>query len=137
MRKRWIQTFIFFICLMAVFSCDSSTSTEDTDTIDPRLLGKWLEYDSTYSENPIDGILIQSDGKIWDLTFQNEEWIIDAEDLEGTFTYANKGAFKMHWTEEGSNDIIEGSYVLENLKLILIYNFTSGQEFHYYLRINN
>ncbi|MFC1512213.1 hypothetical protein ACFL5H_03350 [Candidatus Latescibacterota bacterium] len=134
-HRLWIEVLI--LGLVTVFSCSDSTSSKDSDTINNGLIGKWLEYDSTYTEFYNDGIMIQNDGNIWDLMIVNEEWDIDAEDLEGTFTNADNGTFNMTWKEEGSNESVGGSYILQNDKLTLIYNFTSGQVTHYYLRISD
>ena len=137
MNKHRLWILVIFFVSITVFSCSDSTSSKDSDTINPGLVGKWLEYDSTYTEFYKDGIMIQSDGNIWDLINVNEEWVIDAEDLEGTFTNANNGTFNMTWKEEGSNESVGGLYILQNDKLTLIYNFASGQVIHYYLRISD
>ena len=66
---------------------------------------------------------------------ENDEWIIDTTDLEGKFTSAKNGSFTMHYTEEGADSNISGSYTLDGDHLTLMYELEGEQITLYYERM--
>ena len=121
--------------LIANFACKESTSSNDSVTMDRALIGKWIEYDDTFTVSFGDGVIIRSDGKMYDLEWDGSEWIVDYHDLEGTFSYADKGTFRMTYTEEGTNVRIAGTYQIIENDFLIITVVEDGSESHiYYIR---
>lgn len=125
--------FSVFILAFLIYCSDSTSSSSD---IDPALVGDWEEYtDITFMYSYYDGVRIQSDGKMFDLEEDEGGWVVDLEDLEGTFTSAKNGTFKLHWTEEGDDENLEGTYTIIEDYLTVNVTTEGLEDVLYYMRL--